>query len=124
MVHLNSRALAVMRMLHERSLGTGPVFILNKEPRWFTDAVRAAKLVDFSWHCMRHTFGTRLVRAGVDVKTVQDAGGWKTIAMVMRYAHADPKRAGPALEKLCEASATETATEAQEQKDLVAPTVQ
>jgi hypothetical protein len=37
-VHLNARAKAVMRMLHESSLGTGRVFFLNKEPRWFEKA--------------------------------------------------------------------------------------
>jgi len=68
--------------------------------------VREAKLQNFTWHCLRHTFGTRLVRSGVDVKTVQDAGGWKTVGMVMKYAHADPSRIAPVLEKLCESSAT------------------
>jgi integrase len=120
LVHLNSRALAVMRMLHERSLGTGRVFLLNLEPRWFTEAVRKAKLHNFSWHCLRHTFGTRLVRAGVDVKTVQDLGGWKSISMVMRDAHADASRRAPALEKLCEPCATSGATEAQQDEKPVA----
>ena len=124
MVCLNSRALAVMNMLHESSIGTGPVFLLNKKPRWFKGAVDEAKLVDFTWHCLRHTWATRLLQKGVDVKTVQEMGGWKTIAMVMRYTHADPRRFGPALEKLCESSATNSATQQEHAQQPVAHQLQ
>jgi Phage integrase family len=36
---------------------------------------------------MRHTANTALVRAGVDLPTIQKISGHKTLAMVMRYAH-------------------------------------
>ena len=38
----------------------------------------------------------RLIQAGVDVYTVQKVGRWKTISMVLRYAHHQPEslRAG------------------------------
>jgi len=36
---------------------------------------------------LRHTFATRLVQNGVDLYTVQKLGRWKTVSMVMRYAH-------------------------------------
>ena len=47
-------------------------------------------------HDLRHTFATRLVQAGADIYTVQKLGRWKTIQMVMRYAHHYPEslRAG------------------------------
>jgi len=38
-------------------------------------------------HVMRHTAITRLVRAGVDLPTIQKVSGHKTLAMVMRYVH-------------------------------------
>jgi len=41
-VRLNSRALAVMRAVHDQSIGTGGVFLINKRPRWFAKAVREA----------------------------------------------------------------------------------
>ncbi|WP_245995367.1 tyrosine-type recombinase/integrase [Sphingomonas olei] len=38
-------------------------------------------------HVMRHTAITRLVKAGVDLPTVQKISGHKTLSMVLRYAH-------------------------------------
>jgi hypothetical protein len=36
---------------------------------------------------MRHTAITALVQAGVDLPTIQEISGHKTITMVLRYAH-------------------------------------
>lgn len=38
-------------------------------------------------HVMRHTAITRLVKAGVDLPTIQRISGHKTLAMVLRYVH-------------------------------------
>lgn len=38
-------------------------------------------------HTMRHTAITRLVRAGVDLPTIQRISGHKTLSMVLRYTH-------------------------------------
>jgi site-specific recombinase XerD len=46
-----------------------------------------AKIPSFSWHCLRHTFTSRLVVVGVDIRTVQALLGHKTIAMTVRYSH-------------------------------------
>ena len=43
---------------------------------------------DFSFHDLRHDLATRLVDAGVDLLVIKELGGWKTTAMVARYAHA------------------------------------
>ena len=121
-VQLNSRALAALRMLHEQSIGSGRVFS-NLVPRWFTDAVQEAKIEDFKWHDLRHTFASRLVMAGVDIRTVQELMGHKSITMTMRYAHLSPKHRIDALEKLC-ATATRTATTQPETQKPVAVSVQ
>ena len=39
-----------------------------------------------SAHDGRHAWATRAVRAGTNIKTLQDAGGWSSIAMPARYA--------------------------------------
>jgi len=46
-----------------------------------------ARLDGVTWRALRHTFASRLVAAGVDLRTVQELGGWKTLSMVQRYAH-------------------------------------
>jgi integrase len=38
-------------------------------------------------HVMRHTAITNLVKAGVDLPTIQKISGHKTLAMVLRYSH-------------------------------------
>jgi integrase len=110
-VRLNTRALAALKMWQERGLGKGRLF-LNQKPRWFTDAVKDAGLKNFSWHCLRHTFASRLAMAGVDSRTVQELLGHKSIIMTMRYSHLSPEHCSKAWEKLC-VGATTSATEAQ-----------
>jgi site-specific recombinase XerD len=92
-VPLNTAALAALLELRKRSDGTAQV-IRNPQgepltdPRhWFEDAVCKAGIKDFSWHCLRHTFASRLIMAGIDLRTVQELLGHKCIAMTVRYSH-------------------------------------
>ncbi|MFZ4580963.1 MAG: tyrosine-type recombinase/integrase, partial [Myxococcota bacterium] len=39
------------------------------------------------FHDLRHTYGTLLVQAGVDVRTVQELLGHSTMRMTQRYVH-------------------------------------
>jgi integrase len=47
---------------------------------------------DVCFHTLRHTYISRLVLAGVDIRTVQELASHKTIAMTMRYAHLGPQQ--------------------------------
>jgi site-specific recombinase XerD len=105
-IPLNGPAVAALGELQKRSDGIGPV-IRNAEggalgsPRyWFEPAVRNAKIRSFSWHCLRHTFASRLVMAGVDLRTVQELMGHKSIQMTVRYSHLTPKHTLAAVERL------------------------
>ena len=62
------------------------------------------------------------MRAGVDLKTVQELAGHSDIKMTARYAHLAPGQAKAAVEKL--PSATTTATEALLAPKPVAPRVE
>jgi integrase len=56
----------------------------------FRSALRRAGIKDFTFHDLRHTTGSHLVMAGVDITTVKELLGHKTLSMTMRYAHLAP----------------------------------
>ena len=55
--------------------------------RAFDNARIRAKVQNFRFHDLRHTFATRLVQKGADLYKVQKLGRWKTLSMVTRYGH-------------------------------------
>jgi integrase len=59
--------------------------------RAFKIATERAKVHNFRFHDLRHTFATRLVQSGVGIYEVQTLGRWKSPSMVMRYAHHNPE---------------------------------
>src|SRR5207237_536572 len=66
----------------------------------FQRVCNAAGIDDCTWHTLRHTFASHLVMAGVDLRTVQELLGHKTLAMTMRYSHLAPSHVAAAVEKL------------------------
>jgi site-specific recombinase XerD len=111
-VPLNTTALSALAELRKRSDGTGEV-MRNVEgepvlgPRyWFEPALPKAKVRNFSWHCLRHTFASRLVMAGVDLRTVQELMGHKSIEMTVRYSHLTPKHTLAAVQRLTATDST------------------
>ena len=70
--------------------------------RWLEDALKEAKVADFHWHDLRHTFASRLVMRGVDIRTVQELLGHKSIVMTMRYSHLAADHRQAAIEKMNE----------------------
>jgi site-specific recombinase XerD len=60
----------------------------------------ASRLDGLTWHGLRHTFASRLAMAGVDLRTIQELGGWKTLSMVQRYAHLAPGHLRAAVDRL------------------------
>ena len=59
--------------------------------RSFRVALSKARIEDFHFHDLRHTFATRLVQAGVDLYKVQWLLGHKSPIMTQRYAHHYPE---------------------------------
>jgi site-specific recombinase XerD len=79
-IPLNSVALAAFKTLQKRS--GNAVFVtmkgkaLHGYKHWFDPAVEKAGVEDFTWYCLRHTFASRLVMKGVDLRTVRSL--WDT----------------------------------------------
>jgi integrase len=87
---------------------------------WFEPALPKAKIRNFSWHCLRHTFASRLVMAGVDLRKVQELMGHKSIEMTVRYSHLTPKHTLAAVQRLTatdstSSTGTRTSTDTSEQ---------
>jgi hypothetical protein len=82
--------------------GTGetPLDARNYMNRIFNKALKRAKVENFTWHCLRHTFASRLVMKRVDLRTVQELMGHKTMAMTLRYSHLSPGHQLEAVQRL------------------------
>jgi integrase len=63
-------------------------------------ALEKAKIEELTFHSLRHTFGTRLGMAGVDIKTIQELMGHRDIKMTMRYSHPTAQHKRNAVEVL------------------------
>lgn len=98
-VPLNQAALNSLRRLKNGD-DEGRVFGLISPRYWFDTAIGKAKIKNFHWHDLRHTFASRLVMKGVDLRTVQELLGHKSITMTCRYAHLSQSHLKEAVEKL------------------------
>jgi integrase len=72
--------------------------------QWAWECVRTnQKMTDdpeFVLHCCRHTFASRLAMSGATLPEIKELGGWKTLAMVMRYAHLCPDSKANAIKRM------------------------
>jgi integrase len=73
---------------------------LDKLGMLFSKVCEKAGVGRLGIHVLRHTFASRLVMAGVDLRTVQELMGHKDIAMTMRYAHLSSNHKRAAMEAL------------------------
>jgi len=55
---------------------------------------------DFRFHDLRHTFASHLIMASIDLTTVKELLGHKTLTMTLRYSHLAPSHKVKALDVL------------------------
>lgn len=64
--------------------------MVQSDGKMFKRACKKAGLVSFRFHDLRHTWASWHAQAGTPLTKLQALGGWRTIQMVMRYAHLSP----------------------------------
>ena len=83
--HGESRYLPINSTLREtlkqlrKSANSPYVSPVDPRDRWFPEVCGKAKIKGLTWHCLRHTFASRLVMAGVGLLTVQELMVHKSI---------------------------------------------
>ena len=111
-VPLNRPLRAALAALRERAADAEYVFARRGGAPYrsirttFQTACRAAGLKGVTPHVLRHTFASRLATASVDPRTIQELGGWASLAMVERYTHLSPTHKAETVERIVQNSPT------------------
>jgi integrase len=66
----------------------------------FALACEKSGISGVTWHTLRHTFASRLVKSGVDIVTVKELLGHSSISVTMRCAHTNIESKRAAVAKL------------------------
>jgi integrase len=66
----------------------------------FSTACERANIADFTPHNCRDTWATWFMQSGGTLADLKALGGWKSVAMVMKYAHADASGHAAAINRL------------------------
>jgi integrase len=66
---------------------------------WYA-ALERARIEDFRWHDLRHTWASWHVQNGTPLFALQELGGWESPEMVRRYAHLTAEHLAPYADRL------------------------
>jgi len=110
-IPINTTLEYLFKEMQQRSVKSEYVFAgktgkpLTDIKKGFHTALRRAGIHDFRFHDLRHTFASQLVMAGIDITSVKELLGHKSLTMTMRYSHLSPghkRKAVHVLDRLME----------------------
>lgn len=87
-----------------RMVADGRVFNISENREWWKMALVEAKIKNFRWHDLRHSFASKLMKQTGNIRIVQEAGGWATVSMASRYSHVAHTDLSAAMEGLARPS--------------------
>jgi len=107
-LHLSAPVLDLLKERAKvRRLDTDLLFPSKANPRKPVDlrqpweaALRKAKIHDFRWHDLRHSFASVAAMNGATLPELAALMGHKTLAMVQRYAHLSPSHTAKVAERV------------------------
>jgi len=93
---LNAEALEILRQCQGRSTqwifaGAKAQKLTHINRPMLARAHAAAGVEDYRFHDLHHTWASWHVQGGTPLLALKELGGWKTLEMVMRYAHLAPE---------------------------------
>jgi len=105
---------ALPRRLHSPYVFTredGSRYVKENIRNAFEKALGRARIEDFHFHDLRHTFASNLVMTGADLLTVKELLGHRTMDMTVRYSHLAPSHTRGAVMALEKALSSATPRE-------------
>ena len=94
--------------------------------RAFERGLRQAGITGVCWHTLRHTAASRRVAAGVDLVSVKEILGHRSIQTTLRYSHLDPSHLREAVNRgslsgLIQTLTTTVTNQESEQEETIQP---
>ena len=95
-IHISLCDLALEVLERQRGKHPERVFTYEGKPvryvntKAWRNALKRAGIAEFRWHDLRHTWASSLIQNGTPLYDLQEMRGWKSAAMVRRYAHLAP----------------------------------
>ena len=99
-VPMNRAVKEVFNSLYIRKAHGSEYVFARRHREGFEAAVERARILNFKFHDLRHHFASQASMAGMDMNTLRELLGHKTLAMTQRYSHLSPNHKAQAIKLL------------------------
>ena len=101
-IPMNSRLYDTLKVLRAEDGERSGVFGFKDVREGFLNACHRASIEGLTFHDLRRTFGTRLIKRGVDIVTISKLYGHSSVLVTQRYLHPGDTVSREAVELLAE----------------------